>query len=72
MLVVPPFVIEPERFAAGPISFLDAHVWRPELGTRVIVVDKETLAPVRRHDLPPGFHFHHGKRLGGGGRHHPP
>ena len=60
VLVVPPFVIEPERFAAGPISFLDAHAWRPELGTRVIVVDKETLAPVRRHDLPPGFHFHHG------------
>ena len=60
VLVVPPFVVEPERFAAGPISFLDAHVWRPELGTRVIVVEKETLTPVRRYGLPPGFHFHHG------------
>ena len=60
VLVIPPFVVERERFAAGPVSFLDAHVWRPELGTRVIVVEKETLAPVRRHDLPPGFHFHHG------------
>ena len=60
VLVVPPFVVEPERFAAGPISFLDAHVWRPELGTRVIVVDKETLSLARRYDLPPGFHFHHG------------
>ncbi|MDE0202051.1 MAG: carotenoid oxygenase family protein, partial [Rhodospirillaceae bacterium] len=60
VLVISPFVVEPERFAAGPISFLDAHVWRPELGTRVIVVGKETLAPVRRYDLPPGFHFHHG------------
>ncbi|MCY4478272.1 MAG: carotenoid oxygenase family protein, partial [Rhodospirillales bacterium] len=39
VLVVPPFAVEPERFAADPISFLDAHVWRPELGTRVIVVD---------------------------------
>ena len=60
VLVVSPFVIEPERFAAGPISFLDAHAWRPELGTRAIVVDKETLAAVRRYELPPGFHFHHG------------
>ena len=60
VLVISPFVVEPERFAVGPISFLDAHVWRPELGTRVIVVDKETLTPVRRYELPPGFHFHHG------------
>ena len=60
VLVVSPFVVDRERFAAGPISFLDAHVWRPELGTRVIVVEKETLVPVRRYELPPGFHFHHG------------
>ncbi|MDE0390907.1 MAG: carotenoid oxygenase family protein, partial [Rhodospirillales bacterium] len=60
VLVISPFVVEPERFAAGAISFLDAHVWRPELGTRVIVVEKETLTPVRRYELPPGFHFHHG------------
>ena len=60
VLVVPPFVVEPERFAAGPVSFLDAHVWRPDLGTRVIVVDKDTLTPVRRYALPAGFHFHHG------------
>ena len=59
-LAIPPFVVEQERFAKGPISFLDAHAWRPELGTRVIVVDKETLAPVRRYALPAGFHFHHG------------
>ncbi len=60
VLVVPPFVAEPERFAAGPVSFLDAHVWRPDLGTRVIVVEKDTLTPVRRYALPAGFHFHHG------------
>ena len=60
VLVVPPFVVDPERFAAGPISFLDAHVWRSELGTRVIVEDKDTLTTVRRYELPAGFHFHHG------------
>ena len=60
VLLLAPFVIERERFAADTVSYLDAHVWQPELGTRVIVVDKETLTPVRRYDLPPGFHFHHG------------
>ena len=60
VVLVPPFVIAAERFAAGHVSYLDAHVWRPELGTRVLVVDKGTLATVRRHELPAGFHFHHG------------
>ena len=60
VLVLSPFVVEQERFAAGPISFLDAHVWQPALGTRVIVVEKDSLTPVRRYELPPGFHFHHG------------
>ena len=56
VLLLPPFVLEPERHA----TFLDSHVWRPGLGTRVLTVDKNTLRPVRRHELPPGFHFHHG------------
>ncbi len=56
VLLLPPFVLEPDRHA----TFLDSHVWRPELGTRVLTVDKDTLRPVRRHELPPGFHFHHG------------
>ena len=55
-----PFVLEPERLVNGHASFLDAHVWRPTLGTRVVVINKEMLEPVRRHELPPGFHFHHG------------
>ena len=60
VVLMPPFVVEPERFASGHASFLDAHAWRPELGTRVVVFDKDTLAPVARHALPAGFHFHHG------------
>ena len=59
-VLLAPFVVEPERFASGRTSFLDAHAWRPELGTRVLVVDKDTLSTVRRHTLPAGFHFHHG------------
>ena len=60
VVLVPPFVVEPERFASGQVSFLDAHAWRPEFGTRVLVIDKNSLAPVRRHELAAGFHFHHG------------
>ena len=60
VVLLPPFVVEPDRFATGRHSFLDAHAWRPELGTRVLVIDKNSLAPARRHELAAGFHFHHG------------
>ena len=60
VVLLTPFVVEPERWSSGHISFLDAHVWRPGLGTRVLTIGKDTLEPVRRHELPPGFHFHHG------------
>ena len=60
VLLLPPFVVDTGRLSTGAVSFLDAHVWKPELGTRVIVFDKDTLEPVRHHELPPGFHFHHG------------
>ena len=60
VLLIPPFVVDAGRLSTGAVSFLDAHVWQPELGTRVIVFDKDTLEPVQHHDLPAGFHFHHG------------
>ena len=60
VLLLSPFVLEPDRLRSHDISFLDAHSWRPALGTRVLTIDKNTLEPVRRHELPPGFHFHHG------------
>jgi carotenoid cleavage dioxygenase len=59
VLLMPPLVYDPKRKAAGT-SFLDAHVWRPELGMRVLVIDKQDWA--RRHTLalPAGFLFHVG------------
>ena len=60
ILLVPPFVFDTGHRAGGHVSFLDAHVWRPDLGVRAIVVEKDTLAPVRQYELPAGFHFHHG------------
>lgn len=60
VVLLPPFVIEPDRIASGRASFLDAHAWRPELGTRVLIIDKNDLTRVRRRELAAGFHFHHG------------
>ena len=60
VLLLTPFVLEPDRFSTGRVSFLDAHDWRPDLATRVLTVDKDTLELARRYELPPGFHFHHG------------
>ena len=59
VFVLPPLVYERERF--GPSSsFLDVHVWRPELGTRVLVVAKDDFAERRWYELPAGFAFHFG------------
>ena len=60
VVLLTPFVVEPDRLSSDHTAFLDSHAWRPGLGTRVVVIDKNTLEPVRRHRLPPGFHFHHG------------
>ncbi len=57
VLVVPPYVFDPDR-AGG--TLLDAHVWRPELGSRALVVSKGDLSERRWHSLPAGFGFHHG------------
>ncbi len=55
-----PFVLEPDRLGSGRAGFLGAHAWRPELGTRALAIDKDTLEVARRWELPAGFHFHHG------------
>ena len=41
-------------------SFLDAHVWRPELGMRALVVDKKDWDKRQLLTLPAGFLFHVG------------
>ena len=59
VFVLAPFIFDSARF--GPETpFLDAHVWRPELGTRVLTVDKDDFKRQRWYQLPPGFHFHFG------------
>ena len=59
VFVLAPLVFDRARF--GPSnSFLDAHVWRPELGMRVLVVAKDDFSNRRWYDLPSGFSFHFG------------
>ncbi len=59
VFVLPPFVFDRERaFAKGNI--LDAHIWRPELGMRVLTVRKDDFNERRWRQLPAGFTFHFG------------
>ena len=57
VIVIPPLVYDPDR-SGGPV--LDALVWRPALGSRVLVVDKDDFSARRWHQLPAAFGFHHG------------
>ena len=57
MIVVPPLVFEP---TSGRNLLLDALVWRPELGSRALVVDKDDFDARRWYRLPASFGFHHG------------
>ena len=59
VFLMPPLVYDAKRKEAGA-SFLDAHVWRPELGMRVLVIDKKDWKKRQQLDLPAGFLFHLG------------
>ena len=56
VFLLPPLVLERDIGS----SFLDSHVWRPELGSRALVVAKDNFEDRRWYDLPPAFGFHHG------------
>ena len=59
VFVLAPLVFNGSRF--GPsTSFLDAHDWRPELGTRVLIVAKDDFSQRRWYQLSAGFFFHFG------------
>ncbi|WP_077003475.1 carotenoid oxygenase family protein [Variovorax sp. KK3] len=59
VFLMPPLVYDGKAKAPG-ITFLDAHVWRPELGMRVLVVDKKDWNRRQTLMLPAGFLFHVG------------
>lgn len=55
VIVLQPWVRE--RFA---VPIINGMAWRPELGTRVLVIDKADLTRRRTFELPPFFFFHLG------------
>ena len=59
VFLMPPLVYDSQRKQAGA-SFLDAHVWRPELGMRALVIDKKDWSRRQLFTLPAGFLFHVG------------
>lgn len=59
VFLMPPLVLERGRMHEGH-SFVDSHRWRPELGMRVLVVDKADFSRQQWLELPAGFMFHLG------------
>jgi len=59
------FCIPPVRIQTLPLlarlkSFSDAMVWKPQLGTEIIIVDRDTLQPVSRFTTEPWYQWHFG------------
>lgn len=59
VFLLPPLVYDAQRRSAGA-SMLDSYVWRPELGMRVLVVNKHDWKQQQTLSLPTGFLFHIG------------
>lgn len=58
VFLLPP--ISFNRAKARTVSFLDSYDWHPERATRILVIDKNTLEIVRRHEIAGCFVFHFG------------
>lgn len=54
------FVLQPWVFTAQRIPYAAGLEWRPEMGTQVLVVDKDDLSRRRVFELPAFSHFHLG------------
>ena len=54
VLYLSPNVLDPE----APDPYVAKHRWRPSLGGRLLVVDKNDFGRFRWHDAPAGFVFH--------------
>lgn len=56
VFLIPPLVVDPGTGS----DFISSHVWRPDLGTRALVVSKADFEQRRWYQLPATFGFHHG------------
>jgi len=58
------FCVPPVRLNLWPAalqlqSFSDSLVWKPELGTEILICDRHSLALVSRHSVDPWFQWHY-------------
>jgi len=53
-------VLQPWVFETHAMPVISGLAWRPEMGTQVMVLDKDDLSQRRLYDLPGFFHFHLG------------
>lgn len=59
------FFLPPLRLKVWPVltglkSFGDAFEWRPELGTHVLIIDRETLSLISQSETDPWYQWHFG------------
>ncbi|HEX6077294.1 MAG TPA: carotenoid oxygenase family protein [Micromonosporaceae bacterium] len=59
ILVIFPLVVNPLSFLLRARPFIENYRWRPELGTRVVVMSLEDGSVSADHTAPPCFAFHH-------------
>ena len=59
ILIEYPFVVKPLQLLFGSTTILGSYVWKPELGTRIRVIERGTGALVRTFQAAPRFGFHH-------------
>jgi carotenoid cleavage dioxygenase len=59
VFLLPPLIFDRDRAQAGN-TFMDSHVWKPELGMRALVLHKDRLNQPQWMELPAGFLFHTG------------
>lgn len=52
------FYLGPHRYEHGAATFVDSFAWSPELGSKILLVDKNDLTARRWFEAPAGFVFH--------------
>jgi carotenoid cleavage dioxygenase-like enzyme len=57
---IPPVQMKALPLLAGVSSYSDACYWQPELGTKILVVDRQTLSVVSQGETEPWFQWHFG------------
>ncbi|RCJ19178.1 hypothetical protein A6S26_27390 [Nostoc sp. ATCC 43529] len=57
---MPPMRMKMLPFLLGLTTFSDSLLWQPQLGTQVLIFDRENLSLVSRGETDPWFHWHFG------------